>query len=89
MLVNLICVLERITGSLGNYFLEFTRIARDKPQLQMGSLQQFKTEKWLQAELAVRLRWTGCYGVVAEVAGKPFNSDLVVWPIRANLRPGR
>ncbi len=80
MLANLLDLVQHITEGMGHYFLEFTRIARDKERLELGR-RQYKTEKWLQAELIVRVRWTGCYGAVAEVAGEGSRTDLVVWPI--------
>ena len=65
---------------MGHYFLEFTRIARDKETSGLG-LRQYKTEAWLQAELAAQLRWTGCYGLVPEVADDGERADLVIWPV--------
>ena len=79
MLANLLALIQHITSAMGHHFLEFTRIAGEKNRLGFGAC-QYKTEKWLQAELIVRLRWTGCYGAVAEVAGEK-RADLVVWPV--------
>lgn len=99
MLDNLLKLIEHITCGMGRQFLEFTRVARDKEDLHLG-ICQWKTEKWLQAELIVRFRGTGCYGAVAEVSKKHLVNvdravaevgrkrlvDVVVWAVEDNKK---
>ncbi len=81
MLIDLLQDIKEVLCQKAPYFPKLAAIAEDKKRL-FGATRQFKTEKWLEVELATGVRDKERFGCAAQVDVDGRQVDLVYWELK-------